>query len=61
MQRTYVNAVNSNEQHIEPMELDYARSPKHCHVCNQLGHFLASHCDLAFLAILTLFKLWTQL
>ena len=28
---------------IEPKEFDYAWSPKHCHVCNQLGH-LASHC-----------------
>ena len=35
--------TDSNVRHTEPMEVEYALPPKHCHVCNQLGH-LASHC-----------------
>ena len=36
--------TNSNVRHTEPMEVEYALPPKHCHVCYQLGH-LASHCS----------------
>ena len=36
--------TDSNVRHTEPMEVEYALPPKHCHVCYQLGH-LASHCS----------------
>ena len=40
-----IGRVNdSNVRHTEPMEVEYALPPKHCHVCYQLGH-LASHCS----------------
>ena len=36
--------TDSNVRHTEPMEVEYALPPKHCHVCYQLGQ-LASHCS----------------
>ena len=36
--------TDSNVRHTEPMEVEYALPPKHCHVCYQLGH-LATHCS----------------
>ena len=35
--------TDSNVRHTEPMEVEYALPPKHCYVCNHIGH-LARHC-----------------
>ena len=38
-----IGRVTDSNVRLEPMEVEYALPPKHCYVCNHIGH-LARHC-----------------